>query len=161
MERLQSLPHHRFLLDLGQLLFGRFLILGHRKLLDRLPAALTSGSMLFSRSAASVLQCLPSACWVISCCCSASISCSSRASRAASVETRSASATPQPRHCRIFSSGTDGLRSSGFEAVLSCLADADGIDDDEVRLVLRIGRDGLCRSSESTMRQPRPFICSK
>ncbi len=53
-----------------------------------------------------------------------------------------------------------GFFSSGRESVLSCLADAHGIHDDEVVFGRGVGGDGL-QVVRLMTRTPRPFICSK
>ena len=54
-------------------------------------------------------------------------------------------AAPAATSFRILSSGTEGLRSSGFDGRLVLFAHADGIDDDEMGLLLGVGRDALQR----------------
>ena len=83
-----------------------------------------------------------------------------RVKRAASVETRSASATPVATVLSTFSSDTDGFRSSGFEQDLSLSQTPTASTMTKCVLCLASGVTP-CSVSVSTTRQPRPFICSK
>ena len=55
----------------------------------------------------------------------------------------SGSRLPKATVSSSFSSETLFFRSSGLRVDHLLLREADGVDDDEVRLGLRVGRDGL------------------